>query len=185
MHLEWDYKKGTCDVSMPGYIEKALKVFQHEKPKKPQDQPYPAETPHYGAKVQYTKEDHSAPMTQTETTRLQRVVGKFLYYARAVDNTMLKALGSLASAQTKGTEQTAKALAQLLDYGASHPDAKIRFHKSNMILWVNSDASYLNEPGSKSTVGGYHYLSSHPPDPNKAPQQNDPPPPLNAPVQVV
>ena len=68
MHLEWDYENGTCDTSMPGYLDKALQVFNHPKPKKPQDQPYPAEKPQYGAKVQYNKEDTSTPMTGEETT---------------------------------------------------------------------------------------------------------------------
>ncbi len=30
--LEWDYKNKTVDLSMPGYIEKALQCFQHSAP---------------------------------------------------------------------------------------------------------------------------------------------------------
>ena len=47
---------------------------------------------------------------------------------------------------------------QLLGYAALHPDAAIRFHKSDMILYVHSNASYLSEPNAKSQVGGLFYL---------------------------
>jgi hypothetical protein len=33
---------------------------------------------------------------------------------------------------------------QLLDYIATHPDAIIRYHASDMILHIHSDASYLS-----------------------------------------
>ncbi len=32
LKLDWDYEKGTVDLSMPGYIEKALQRFQHVPP---------------------------------------------------------------------------------------------------------------------------------------------------------
>lgn len=59
---------------------------------------------------------------------------------------MLIALGTVAAAQTKGTAKTMQAVVQVLNYTATHPDAAICFHKSDMILYVHSDASYLSEP---------------------------------------
>ena len=50
---------------------------------------------------------------------------KFIYYARAIDPTMMMALKSLAAAQTKPTIKTAKQVTQLLNYRATHPDALI------------------------------------------------------------
>jgi hypothetical protein len=79
----------------------------------------------------------------------------FLLYGKAVDTTMLAALGTLATAQTCSTEKTMDSPVHLLDYAASHPDAKVRYYKSNMILYVHSDASYLSEPKARSRVGGY------------------------------
>ena len=73
---------------------------------------------------------------------------------------MLVSLGSLAATQTKGTEKTMQAITHLLDYAATHPDAAIRYHKSHMILYVHSDASYLSEPRARSRVGGYFYLGN-------------------------
>jgi hypothetical protein len=79
---------------------------------------------------------------------------------------MLVALGTLPAAQTKGTQKTMDALIHLPDYGASHPDPAIRFHKSDMILYVHSDASYLSEANARSRVGGFFYLgnANEPPD---------------------
>ena len=75
---------------------------------------------------------------------------------------MLVALGFLEAAQSKGTEATSQKVTQLLDYCATYSDAIIRYHRSDMILAVNSEASYLSEPKARSRVGGYHYLSNLP-----------------------
>ena len=95
------------------------------------------------------------------------------------------ALGTLATAQNEGTKATADACTQLLNYCATHPNATVRFHASDMILHVHSDASYLSEPKARSRVGGLHYLSSRPRDPLKPPDENDTPPPLNGAVHIV
>jgi hypothetical protein len=56
---------------------------------------------------------------------------------------------------------------QLLDYLATYPDSKIRFHVSDMILHIHSDASYLSVSKARSRVGGLFYLGYNPPDENK------------------
>jgi hypothetical protein len=38
--LDWDYVGCTCDISMPGYLERALKRIQHPTPTKPQHAPH-------------------------------------------------------------------------------------------------------------------------------------------------
>jgi hypothetical protein len=165
--LEWNYEEGHVTLSMPGYVAKALHRFTHPEPHRPQHAPHPWVAPNYGVSVQYAApEDTSRPIDKHETKRLQEVLGTFLFYGRAVDNTMLTALGTLASAQTHGTEQTMDKLVLLMDYATTHPDAKVRFHKSDMILFVHSDASYLSEPKARSRVGGYFYLGlkDEPPD---------------------
>ena len=43
-----------------------------------------------------------------------------------------------------------KAVEQLLDYAATHPDAEITFCRSDMILKIHTDASYLSEHGARS-----------------------------------
>jgi hypothetical protein len=161
--LTWDYKHGHVDLSMPGYVTDALHQFQHSKPTRATDAPSPWTAPTYGVKVQMTKPaDTTDAMTHQQTRHLQTVVGKFLYYQRAVDPTMQHALSTLATQQTTGTQQTMNHLVYFLNYCASHPDAKLRYSRSDMILYCESDAAYLTEPQARSRSGGYHYLGNRP-----------------------
>ena len=48
IELNWGYEKGTVQLSMPGYAHAALHAFQHDKPKQPQEFPYPWTQPVYG-----------------------------------------------------------------------------------------------------------------------------------------
>jgi hypothetical protein len=54
--LAWDYKARTVDLSMPGYVTKALERFQHPPPKRPQHSPHDWQAPQYGVKTQLTDE---------------------------------------------------------------------------------------------------------------------------------
>jgi hypothetical protein len=65
-----------------------------------------------------------------------QITGTLLFYARALDNTVHVALGTLAAAQTQGTVHTMKAAMQLLNYAATHPDG----------LYIHSDVQYPNGP---------------------------------------
>jgi endonuclease I len=38
--LDWDYKKRTVDLSMPGYIKAALHKYQHPAPARPEYAPH-------------------------------------------------------------------------------------------------------------------------------------------------
>jgi hypothetical protein len=171
---------------MPGYIDRALQRFQHPAPATPEDAPHSWTKPTYGAHTQYAPaEDTSPVLDASNQKRVQEVLGVLLYYARAIDPTMLVALGSIATQQAKGTEQTMKALTTLLNYCATHPNATVRYTASDMVLWTDSDASYLSVPKARSRAAGYHFLSTRPMDPQKAPTSSDPPPPSNGPVEVV
>jgi hypothetical protein len=157
--MKWDYVKRTVDLYMPGYANAVLRRFQHTDPVRPQHSPHNHQTINYGAKVQFVEpEDVTKPLTAEQKVTLQQVVGCLLYYARAIDPTMLVALSTLASAHTKGTEATAKAMVQLLNYRATYSDAEIRYHASYMILHISSDASYLSEAETRSRTGGHFYL---------------------------
>lgn len=104
------------------------------------------------------------PLDKDGQKRIQQIVGSILYYARAVDLTVLMALSSIASEQAKPTDKTKHASAQLLDYLSTHPDATIRYYASDMILNIHSDASYLSEPKARSRVCGHYFLGSIPRD---------------------
>ena len=62
-------------------------------------------------------------LDKNKNKKLQKNVGKFLYYARAIDPTMLMALNSLAEVQNKPTVETAKQITQFLNYSTTHTDA--------------------------------------------------------------
>ena len=110
---------------MKDYVRKALQRFKHDPPTRKQHAPSSWTPPQYGQKQQMApEEDTTAPLKRAQIKRLQEVIGTFLFYGRAVDNTMLVALGTLATAQTKGTEATMKECVRLLNYAATHPDAK-------------------------------------------------------------
>lgn len=181
--LKWDYDQRTVDLSMPGYIQRTLERFQHPLPTRPQHSPHAWTAPTFGSGAQYTSEPtDSPPLSPTHIKRLQQIIGVLLYYARMVDNTLLVALGTLAAAQSKGTEATMDAAVQLLNYCATHPNATIRYRASDMILHIVSDASYLSASESRSRLGGYFFLSKD--IGSTAPLPDDPPPPFNAPILV-
>ena len=73
---------------------------------------------------------------------------------------MLTALGSISAQQSKGTEKTYADTLWLINYAATHPNAKIRYTASDMILYIHSNASYLSEPQARSHAGGHYLLSA-------------------------
>lgn len=86
LDLDWNYKEGYVDVSMKGYVQKALQRFEHETPRRKQNAPSKYSYPNYGAKVQLAEDDDvTAPLDKREIKKLQEIIGTFLYYARAVD----------------------------------------------------------------------------------------------------
>ena len=97
-----------------------------------------------------------------DTKFIQSVTGSFLYYGRALDNTILPALNEIASEQAQPTQKTMEKAQRLMDYVHTYPNAYIRFHASDMILNIDSDAAYLVAPKARSRVAGYYHLSSNP-----------------------
>ena len=148
---------------MPGYIKKKLHEYGHICPKRIQTCPYSPEPKAYGAKAQAPLlSDDSKILDKKGILKIQKIIGSILYYARAVDSTVLIGLSSIAAEQTKATIKTHARCHQLLDYLASNPDAKIRFHKSEMIMNIHLDASYLSEPNARSRTCGYFFMGAMP-----------------------
>jgi hypothetical protein len=151
---------------MPGYVKKALLRFNWPTPKKPQHQPYPHLPIQYGAKTQTSEPEDTSPRLDREKTKfVQEVTGVFLFYARAVDSTMLVSLSALAAEHAAPTERTMQKVHQFLDYAATHPKAVVTYKASNMILAIHSDALYLSEPKARSRAGGHFFLYDNDKDP--------------------
>jgi hypothetical protein len=88
----------------------------------------------YGSKTQYATQYETPHLTTKQCLNIQKVTGSVLYYERAVYPTVLMPLNDITTDQTKN---------QLLENLATHPDATIRYHASDMILYIHSRASYL------------------------------------------
>ena len=140
---------------MMSYVKDYLTRFRHARPRKLQDQHYPRGKTTYGAKAQYTTDTDPSPLlTLAQKKFVKEVTLTFIYYARAIDATMLPELGTIATHQSAPVENTIHKVHQFLDYAATHPNAIIMYRISNMILAANSDASYLSESKARSRDGG-------------------------------
>jgi hypothetical protein len=151
---------------MPGYIERALQRFQHVSSAKPERAPHPRQRPNFAAKTQLASlPDVSPALNVADKTRILEVLGKILFYARAIDSTILTAIDELATKQSHATKTTMDKFAQLLNDCAAHPDATTRFTASNMILAVKSNASYLSGVKGRSRAARYFFLTNKPTSP--------------------
>jgi hypothetical protein len=99
-------------------------------------------------------------MTDKEIKKVQKIVGRILYYARAVDMTVLMVLSTIASEQTKGTERTLEKAYQALNYLATHLNAVVQFCVSDMVMNNQLDASYLSKPNARSRACGHFLMGS-------------------------
>jgi hypothetical protein len=142
--LKWHYDAGYVDISMPDYVPKALAKFQHPPPKTKQHAPHQWIQPIYGQKVQYANKDTSPLLDKKDTQRVQSVSGTFLYYARAVDPTILPALNEISNNQATPTKVTGQACDLLLDYLTTYPNATIRYYASDMILHIVADRDHMS-----------------------------------------
>ena len=104
--LRWNYKLGYVDTSMPRYIPKALKRLNYQPVKTPQYSPHKHQPIVYGKKGvrQMVNNPQYKKLPQKEITYVQSVTGTFLYYARALDFTMLPALNDIGITQASPTE---------------------------------------------------------------------------------
>ncbi len=102
------------------------------------------------------------PKSTKQKKCIQQNVISFLYYARAVNPTILMALSDITSQQAVPTEDTHNRVNQFLEYMATHPDIKLRYPASDTILNVHSKALYLSAPNACRRAGGYFLLGSTP-----------------------
>ena len=87
-----------------------------------------------------------------------------------MNNKLLVALSAISSQQVLATEETNKAIHQLLDYCATYPDNGILYRSSSMVLAAHSDAGFANETKSRRRAGAHIFLSEN----NSIPQWNGP-----------
>jgi hypothetical protein len=104
-------------------------------------------------------------LKKTGIRYVQSCVGSLLYYARAVDPTMLPAINEISGSQASPTQKTMSGCKLLLGYDVTYPTAILRYHDSDMALHIDSDTAYLVLPNARSRYADHYYLSTHPPAP--------------------
>ena len=107
------------------HVQKILQCFQHAVPARKQDSPYRVPPRKYGtAAHDLLPEDTLDKINEKRVKIIQQVIGGVLYYAQAVDLTVLAAHSSIVSEQASAAEDAEKRVSQLLDYLATHPYVK-------------------------------------------------------------
>ncbi len=158
--IKWDYAGKKVHLSMPSYVEKALKRFQHPPPIILQDQLHQQVKKTYGAKVQHANvPDDSPPLHKAGKKFIQEVTGVSSYLAQAGNSKMLTMLSTLASKQAALIKKMMQKCLKFLDYATSQKDAKITYQASNMRHVLQSNASNLSEPKACSRAGGHMFMA--------------------------
>ena len=89
LHLDWNYKDGWFDISMQQYVIKTLTKLEHPPPIKPRHAPHRWIPKIYGQHVHLAPKEDTSQILGTQVTKhVQHILGSFLYYARAIDNTI-------------------------------------------------------------------------------------------------
>ena len=159
--LDCNYNMRHVDLSVLVYVHRKRTKYQHSNPKNPQHSPYQEQPIQYGTKVQqFVKSDTSAPISDKQIKCVQDIVGTFVWHICVCDTTLAASISALASCQTKVTKDFMAVFHQLLDYLATHPDAAIWYHASDMILAFDTDASYLSKLCGKSRAAAYYYITN-------------------------
>ena len=123
------------------------------------------------------------PLVSTaKQKRIQQVIRSLLFCARDVGPTPLPALNDLTAEQTNATIKTDKAVSKLLDYMSTFPNAAIHYSDSDMVLHIDSGASYLSLPHARSCTAGHYFLSNKSTNPPLPPST---PPLPNGPIYTL
>ena len=83
-----------------------------------------------------------------------------LYYGQAANPTFLPGLTEITSAQSNPTQHTLKVCKMLMDCLWTYPNAKLHFTKSDMLLYIDSDVTYLVLPQAWSHIGEQFHLGN-------------------------
>ena len=156
--LDWNYTKQYVDISMPKYVKSLLHKLQYAPTKYPQYSPHHFEPIIFGRKGQQQMAKPTSiepPLPKEKIRYVQSVVGSLLYYARAIDSTILPALNDISRNQANPTQHTIDQCQRVLDYVNTYQNVQVRYYASDMILNIDTDAAYLVLPKARSRLAGY------------------------------
>ena len=131
--LDWDYVHRTVTLSIPKYVRNNLHIFQHIIMGYKEYSHHICSPILYREKIQHADPlDAAEYLSDKETNLIQQVCGTLLYYAIAIDKTILFTLSEISSEQSKATKNTAKQVANILNYLASNLIVEIQYRASGM-----------------------------------------------------
>ena len=90
---------------MSDYIQQCLHKFKNQKPRRPQDAPHPSPLPQSVISAQLLAPTDKSTNLQAEG-QTRKIVGSLLFYARAVDNKILKELNTIVRQTGSETDLT-------------------------------------------------------------------------------
>ena len=106
-------------IELQGRICRCInaRIFQHLVQPKPQYAPHKWLNPAYGKKLQYVPPPNETDkLDRKGAKQIQSICGSFLYYARAVDLSILSALNEIATQQAKLRVDTKKKVTILIQF---------------------------------------------------------------------
>ena len=99
-------------------------------------------------------------LLEVQQIQHKEIIGTFLYYDIAIENTMLVALNLSEKKYNKGIENTTKRLKYILNYFSTHTELVIKYQSTKMTVYETSDALYPSELKLCIQVGRYLFLST-------------------------
>ena len=157
--LRFDNDKCTVALSIPDYIRKALLRFAPNLVHGAAS-PMIYTPPVYGTQHILPDIPIARSLTPEEILLVQQIVGVFLFYARCVDPTFLTAINDISSSMKHPTTALLDKCNRLLAYAASYPNNETVYTSSDMLLFIQSDASYLGRSFARSVAGGCFYIGN-------------------------
>jgi hypothetical protein len=160
MTIKFNRTLDTVNISMPGYLEKALTRLRphyllpsHRAARTP-GRYIP---PNYGSKLpQLASEDPTDFLSPEEKKEIQAIVGTILYYARAVDPTLLPIANEIASQHHPSRLKSGQPSPKLL----CSPPQQCNHVPCVRYYPVLADASYLSRSHARSVAGAYLFLGN-------------------------
>jgi hypothetical protein len=95
--INWNYTYRWVDISVPGYVSKAMHTLQNPMPYQPQHSPYRWTAPAYGQKVQLANNDLTPLLDKLGIKRVQQISCLILYYSRGCDPAFIAALNEMSN----------------------------------------------------------------------------------------
>ena len=134
--LKWDYDKKTINLSMPNYVNKSLSHLHNTTPIKPQHYSHLYNAPICGHTRQFSIPTiTNKKLTPAQLKHCQEFCIYNYYYAQSIDNTMQISISAITSPlSTRSWKDIKFLINQFLGYTATHSNAKIRYHSSQMHL---------------------------------------------------